>query len=459
MGDPSNGPWQDWQAETLTALARKHQVPGAQLAIHHRGETVATEVGELEHGSGRRVTRDAAFPIGSISKTFTATVAMILVADGDLELDTPLGWYVPELDGLGTQLTLRQVLSHTSGLASDPASETVSSTSMRRYVLDHCRHDHLVLPPGTCFSYSNMGYVLAGHLVEVITGMDWWEAVESILLRPLSIEPTFIVAPEARPAGRPIATGHSVNTATGRTRPAEQSLARAEAPAGALAVSAQDLVGLGLLHLGAGAPDLLPAADAELMRQAVPGAEPVGLADGWGLGLAVFQQGDAVWVGHDGNADGTACSLRVDPVNQCVVAFTSNANIGLGMWQELVDTLRTAGLPITSDPAAGTPGQPTAPPPGCVGSYRNGNTEYSVTVQDDGEHRLVVDGEAVARLTFHEDMLFEQRDVATGQRMHPGRFLRDPITGALDRVLVNGRVGRRIDSRHPRNGAVLDRAS
>ena len=55
----------------LSALAGKYGVPGAQLAIHHDGETVAMEVGELEYRTGYRVTRDAAFPIGSISKSFS----------------------------------------------------------------------------------------------------------------------------------------------------------------------------------------------------------------------------------------------------------------------------------------------------------------------------------------------------------------------------------------------------
>nr|MBA2473567.1 beta-lactamase family protein [Pseudonocardiales bacterium] len=137
----------DFLSDTLSVLARKHQVPGAQLAIHHGGETVAVEVGELEYGTGHGVTRDAAFPIGSISKTFTATLAMILVADGDLELDAPLGEYVPELGDLGNELTLRQVLSHTGGLAEGPDSVEVLA-SIRRYVLDHCRSQNLVLPSG-----------------------------------------------------------------------------------------------------------------------------------------------------------------------------------------------------------------------------------------------------------------------------------------------------------------------
>ena len=321
----------DHLLETFSALARKYQIPGAQLAIHYGGETVAMEVGELEYGTGNRVTRDAAFPIGSITKTFTATVAMILVADGDLELDAPLGEYVLDVSDLGNELTLRQLLSHTSGLTAGGNSEEPLTTSIRRYVLDHCRSQNLVLPPGTGFSYSSVGYVLVGHLIETITGMSWWEAMESILLWPLGIEPTFIGAAGHQPFGRPIATGHSINTAVGRTRPATQLLPLAEAPAGGLAVSAVDLVVLGLTQLDGRGSALLPDAYAQHMRQAVPCAEPFGLADAWGLGLAVFRNSDSIWVGHDGNADGTACYLRVEPVNGSIVAFTSNANIGLGM--------------------------------------------------------------------------------------------------------------------------------
>jgi CubicO group peptidase (beta-lactamase class C family) len=433
----------DRLSDMFAVLARKHQVPGAQLAIHHGGQTVAIEVGELEYGTGHRVTPDAAFPIGSISKTFTATLAMILVADGDLELDAPLGEHVPELGKLGNELTLRQVLSHTGGLAAGPDSEQVLTASLRRYVLDHCRSQNLVLPPATGFSYSNIGYALVGHLIETITGMSWWQAIESILLWPLGIEPTFICGAERRPLGRPLATGHSVNTAVRRIRPVEQSFAPAEAPAGGLAVSAVDLLTLGLTHLDGRTPALLPLTYAEQMRQAVPGAEPFGLADGWGLGLAVFRSGNTTWVGHDGNANGTACYLRFAPAYGCAIAFTSNGNIGFGMWHELVTKLRGVGLPICNYSTVETSGRPTVPPSGCVGTYVNGDTEYSVTAQKNGDYYLAVDGEAVSRLTFYDSLIFSQQDLDSGEWVHAGRLLRDPITGEIYGIQVAGRLARR----------------
>src|SRR5215470_16293802 len=99
--------------DELEALADEHRVCGAQLAVHHDDATVAVEIGELEHRGGHTVTHDATFPIGSVSKSFTATLAMILVADGDVDLDAPLSEHLPELDDLGDVLTLRHLLSHT----------------------------------------------------------------------------------------------------------------------------------------------------------------------------------------------------------------------------------------------------------------------------------------------------------------------------------------------------------
>jgi CubicO group peptidase (beta-lactamase class C family) len=420
----------DHLSDTLSALARKYQVPGAQLAIHHGGETVTIEVGELRYGTGRPVTRDAAFPIGSITKAFTATLAMILVADGDIELDAPLGEHVARLGDLGNELTLRQLLSHTSGLANAPGKD-VHTSSIRRYVLDHCCRQNLVLPPGTGFSYSNIGYVLVGHLIETVTGMSWWEAMESILLLPLGIEPMYIDAPEHRP----LATGHSVNMAVGRTRPVEQSLAPAEAPTGGLVMSAVDLVTLGLAQLDSA---LLPAAYAQQMRQAVPITEPPwGWADGWGLGLALFGTGDTAWSGHFGACVGTFCDVRLDPVSGCIVAFTSNAKRG-GMWYELIDELRRAGIPIR-DCSDTIWGRPILPPSGCAGSYLNGKAEFSISVTETGAFSLAIDDDVIAECTCFEDLSFS----APTQPEIRGRFLRDPISGDINRIQVGLYIARR----------------
>jgi hypothetical protein len=288
-----------------------------------------------------------------------------------------------------------------------------------------------------------MGFILVGHLIEKVTGMTWWEAVTSILLRPLGIEPAAIAGPGRSATGRPVAVGHSVHLATGRTRPVAQSLADVEAAAGALAVSAVDLVSLGLLHLDhQGGPNLLPAHCAELMRRPVPAADPFGLADGWGLGLAVFQADGTEWVGHDGNADGTACYLRVDPVGGWVLALTSNANTGIALWRDLLAELAGTDLPIMLPRAAGLPPRTAVPPRGCAGTYANGDMEYVIS-GNGADRYLSIDGDRFNRLNFHDGQVFSLRDSESGRQLLTGRFLQNPDTGQVNAIQMDGRVASR----------------
>jgi len=426
----------------FAALAHKHQVPGAQFAIYHHGSTIAHEIGELESGTSLRVTSDAAFPIGSITKLFTATVAMVLVADGDADLDAPIRDYVAELGDLGALMSLRQLLSHTSGLAESSGMEEKSSSSIRHYIVEHVCDKDLLQPPGKGFSYSNPGYVVAGRLIETVTGMCWSEAVESILLRPLGIEPAF-VNPTGIPSRRQVATGHSVNTVLDRVRPARPQLVAAFTPACALAASAVDLVKLGLMHVGPGRPELLPAAYASQMRRAVPGADPFGLADGWGLGLAVYSQQPAEWVGHDGNFGGASCYVRVNPADGWVVALTTNANTGVGLWRDFQAELARLGVPVNL-PWIPTPGGPrTAPPRGCAGQYTNGDIQCTVKAGNDGAVYLSADGEKFVRLNFYEDFTFSAPDLTSLGQAPTGRFVRDPATGTIYGIHVSGRLARR----------------
>lgn len=432
-----------WLTATMTALVEKHQVPGAQLAVHRGGATVTVEVGELEHGTGIPVTRETAFPIGSISKAWTATLAMILVADGDLELDASLDEHLPELDDLGRELTLGQLLSHTSGLACSPDAPDLSTLSMRRYVREYCRRQDLILPPGTGFSYSNRNYILVGHLIETITAMSWSEAMESILLRPLGIDPAAVVGSIRALSERPVATGHSINPALGRTRPVQQSTTLVEAPAGALATSAADLVALGLMHVGPGVSELLPAAYAERMRQVVPGSDPFGLADGWGLGLAVFRDGTTDWVGHDGNANGTSCHLRIDPLGGSVIALTTNANAGAYLWEELCTELRHANLALGASRGGKSPRASLASPLECVGSYYNGAMQCLVTTGPDGSLYLANGDELTLKFAFYDDLDFVLQNPVSGHGKDVGRFLQNPITKQIEQLQIGGRRARR----------------
>ena len=424
----------------LTRAASEHRVPGAQLAVRVGGVTTAVEVGERRHGTGDPVTAGCAFPLGSLTKPFTATLAMVLVADGDVDPDAPLGEYLPHPV---PPITLRQVLSHTSGLASAVPEATTTTTDPGRWVRDHCPPGGLVHPSGTVFSYSNVGYLLAGYLVEAVTGMGWAEAVRSILLEPLGITPSFVVG---APTERPHLAGHSARRDTGRVVPIrEQDLPVVEAAAGALALSAADLVTFARLHLGD--PDLPRLLDDDVLREMrvdhAP-AGPFGLADGWGLGWSVHRWAGRDWHGHDGTGSGTSCHLRFAADSGEVVAFTSNAGTGLALWEDVVTGLRALGVAVGGGyPTPAEPRSPVPAPPACAGRFTNGDTEFTFAPHDGGLG-LSVDGEPYADLSFVDDLRFTLRE-PDGGTVHTGRFLRGGSDGDVDGVQLVGRLAKRSE--------------
>jgi CubicO group peptidase (beta-lactamase class C family) len=467
----------------LAALAREHRVPGAQLAVHRDGRTVTAEFGAEKHENtpenttsdsgipalsrpgtlaspgpggpeaatphpGGPVTVASAFPLGSLTKPFTATLAAILADDGEVGFDEPLSGPLPELGPRGAELTLRRLLSHTSGLAAG-AEDTGNGTSptRRQWLPGHC---HPAWPGiGGPFSYSNVGYILTGHLVETVTGMTWWEAVKDLLLTPLDIMPSFVTGPRTT---RRAITGHTVSgngTAGGRAAGGgvlpvmEEADSPVEAPDGALALSAADLVTFARLHLSDPAlPTLLGEVTLRRMRtdQLTDTAiGPYGMADGWGLGWAIHRRDGVGWLGHDGTGEGTSCHLRFEPVQGTVVALTTNANTGLGLWRDLVDRLAHAGIEVGDHRPLDDPGPPVPAPPGSAGTYANGQARFEVTADGDDGLRL----RSAGTLTCFPGLVFAVGEPPPEGRMtHAGRFLRDGRR--IDLIQVTGRLARRL---------------
>ncbi|MFI8192532.1 serine hydrolase domain-containing protein [Streptomyces sp. NPDC085946] len=423
--------------QRLDALARTHRVPGAQLAVHTGTEVLSVSTGVADAVTGTPMTGDTAVPLGSLTKTYTAAAVALLADDGDLDLDDPVAEFAPELRQL-PDVTIRQVLSHTAGLPTGPDSDTAARTTVSRYLTTVCTARDTLFAPGSGFSYSNAGYVAAGRVVAAVTGMTWQEAVRALLLEPLGTVPAFLG--EAYPA-RPAASGHARNTASGRLLPARQNLAPVEAPAGGLLASAADLLTLGRAVAGRSAA--LPAAAAADLRSPQPHAVPAGLADGWGPGLALFRQDGLWWCGHDGNAQGTSCHLRAEPDSGVVVAFTGNSGGATALWEDLADDLaHLTGLRVPARCAPVRRG-PAVALPECAGTYRNGRSEYRITLGADGSPALSVDGDLPIPLICYQDLSCDLVDPATGRPQPGGLFHRDPATGVIDRVQISGRAARR----------------
>jgi CubicO group peptidase (beta-lactamase class C family)/membrane protease YdiL (CAAX protease family) len=187
------------------------QVPGYALAIVH-GTEVAHQRGFGDaDGSGRPVTVDTPFVLGSVTKSFTALAVMQLVDAGTVSLDAPISRYVPELrlaDGAERRITVRQLLNQTSGI---PA---LAGGQLLRSVGDGTLEDAareldgttLSAPPGTRFEYANGNYVLLGLVIERSSGESYGDYVQRHIFEPLGMHNSFASPEAAKAAG--LAVGH-----------------------------------------------------------------------------------------------------------------------------------------------------------------------------------------------------------------------------------------------------------
>lgn len=157
-------------------------IEGASLLLIKDGQVIY----EKTFGN---YTLDTIAPIASGSKWLTAAAVMAVVDDGQLALDDPVARYLPEFHGLKENITVRQLLSHTSGLLPDPPCLSAPYVTLAQCVGQIATMD-LLAKPGTQFHYGGASFQVAGRVAEVASGKPWPTLLEEKLLRPLDMAHT-----------------------------------------------------------------------------------------------------------------------------------------------------------------------------------------------------------------------------------------------------------------------------
>lgn len=190
--------------------------PGAAARVaDEHGVTQATS-GVADQQTGRRMRAGLHYRVGSVTKSFVATVILQLIADGRLSLEDTVERWLPGILTYGDQVTVRQLLNHTSGvpdyvvgpyvgLYTDPDQQFRAWTPRELVALVADRPANF--PPGTAWSYSNTGYVLAGMIVEAATGDTLDRELRRRISRPLGLRDTFFPVNRAT-IPRPYARGY-----------------------------------------------------------------------------------------------------------------------------------------------------------------------------------------------------------------------------------------------------------
>ena len=164
-------------------------VPSASIAIVQDGKIAYVQAyGAAKLDPHTPATPQMRYSIGSISKQFTAAAILLLAEEGKLSLDDPVSKYVPGLTD-GDQITIRQILSHTSGYQDFWPQDYVPPLMLKpitaEQIMDRWAKIPLDFPPGTKWQYSNTNYVIAGVIVEKVSGMPLLQFLSQRVFTPL----------------------------------------------------------------------------------------------------------------------------------------------------------------------------------------------------------------------------------------------------------------------------------
>lgn len=382
----------------LSELIAKHEVPGAQLAVLDGDEIVETAAGVLSLRTGCPATPDALFLPGSIGKLYTATLVLMLVQEGRLDLDAPIRTYLPDFrvqdEEAAEVVTPRNLLSHTSGFDGDHFTDTGRGDDALALYVAGCADLPQIAPPGLIWSYSNSGYSILGRIVEVLHEKTFEDVLREKIFEPLGLESTVSFADEA--ILHPVAVGHDPDPED-PSRLAVASpwdLARAFGPMGAAVIaSAGDVLRFVQPHLNGGAGNGTQLLEASLV--AAMQEEQVGLVDdllgrAWGLGWILDRWGEIDVIGHDGNSIGQNAFMRVAPGERFGFCLQTNVGSALLLYRELAGWLfgKRFGDGIGPSPDPKTIDEKSvADPARYTGLYLREGLRLEVTA-DDSAHLL-----------------------------------------------------------------------
>lgn len=305
---------------TVAEVLEETGVPSASVAIVHEGAIAWTKAYGLARLDPPTPAEAAMrYPIGSISKQFTATAVAMLAADGKLGLDDKLADYFPDLTRAG-DVTLRQLLSHTAGIRDywpqDYVPQTMLEPITTEELINQWARQPLDFEPGTKYQYSNTGYVIAGAIVEKVSGQSLMEFLHARIFEPLGMESVTDI--DRGTLGEGDAVGYQ-RFALGPPRLAPKEGKGWLFAAGALAMTAEDLARWNVSLIDGNVPG--SAVFDELSREVMLAN---GAGTGYGLGLGVALEGDRRVVGHGGEVSGFTATNRVYPEERVSIVVLAN---------------------------------------------------------------------------------------------------------------------------------------
>jgi CubicO group peptidase (beta-lactamase class C family) len=308
----------EWAAEAR----ERWSVPGIAVGLLYDRETMFAADGVCELGREQQVTPETTFRIASITKPFTATLALSLAQDGLLALDEPPA-------SSRVEATIRQLLSHQGGLACEwpPALEELGKGDDGLQRIAEEEPPRLPIGPGELFSYCNVGFWLVGAAVARASGLTFQAAMGARVLEPLELKATDFEPRQPTRGHQQAEPGSDEHVVVDHPYPQTRT------PSGGLWSNVQDLLRFAAHHLGGPGP--LSRESIQEMQQpqiAAPGGS-------YGMGWFLRQSGGRRIVEHPGSVAGFESLLLLVPDERFGFAALSNSSRGSAAIRDLLERL------------------------------------------------------------------------------------------------------------------------
>ncbi|WP_228823469.1 serine hydrolase domain-containing protein [Nocardia blacklockiae] len=396
--------------ERVAAYCDANNVPGVVVGVYHAGEQVVVAHGVANVATGAPMLDDTGFLFGSVTKVLTTTLVLQQVERGVLDLDTPVVRYLPEFalaaPGAAEKILVRHLISHTNGIDADlffPNAE--GRDALKIYVDGLANNCGTLFEPGEQLSYSNGGMIVAGRLLEVVTGIAFPELLERDVYAPVGMRDSSTSAEQA--ILRSTAVGHFTDPQTMAVAPTGMfMLPDTWGPAGGTPIgTVADLLAFGRTHLDGGVSPsgtrVLTTASTTAMRQvaydmASPNVPPMGL--GW----VRYPFGDTTVLAMSGASPGGVSILCVVPEHDLVFTAYGNSGDAIMLHDQILQWLLREHLGVRI-PALVTEFESDVDLTPYVGTYRSDQLRVDVAI---------VDGQLEERMTY-EPADDSQRDIFT----------------------------------------------
>jgi CubicO group peptidase (beta-lactamase class C family) len=280
----------------------------------------------------RKILADSStiYRIGSVTKSFTAQLMMILVDEGKINLDDPVELYFPEVKKLkgysaSTKITFAQLASHTSGLAREPNLDDFDKGPIEKWeakLLECLPATSFENVPGTKFSYCNIGYAILGAALSRAAGKPFIELVHEKIFVPLKMERSFFVVPDEFKNNLALGMSGGPPETVDLEKPREEHKGRGyKVPNGGIYSTPNDLARFMLSNMG-----YAPVLQNESLQLMQTARGPV--ASDYGLGFIIVKSDSINLVAHSGAVPGYTAFFGFDKNSKYGLVLMRNYNTG-----------------------------------------------------------------------------------------------------------------------------------